>query len=207
MNNFYKRFYTPAIAILFLIGVCGLTIGAVIGVSWTKAEVTPVVIVEPSIGGFKPMEGSSIGNRWSKSQVKPVLLVKPSIGGFVPREGSSIGNRWGKKDVLPVMLVDPSIRGFVPLRPIASGGESINGALQIIPITPSVIENRIDGDFEGWEGETIVKLENRQIWQQSEYHYHYHYAFMPEVLIFKSGSGYKMWVEGVEKAVRVERLK
>lgn len=71
----------------------------------------------------------------------------------------------------------------------------------------SVIETQIDGDFEGWEGETIVKLMNGQIWQQTEYHYHYHYAFMPKVLIYRSGGGYKMKVEGVEKAVGVERLR
>ena len=29
-----------------------------------------------------------------------------------------------------------------------------------------VFESKIDGDFEGWEGETIVKLMNGQIWQQ-----------------------------------------
>ena len=73
--------------------------------------------------------------------------------------------------------------------------------------TSDVIESQIDGDFEGWEGETIVKLMNGQIWQQTEYYYYYHYAFMPKVLIYKSGSGYKMKVEGIEKAVRVKRLK
>ena len=71
----------------------------------------------------------------------------------------------------------------------------------------AVIETQIDGDFEGWEGETIVKLMNGQIWQQTEYHYHYHYAFMPKVLIYRSGGGYKMKVDGVEKAVGVERLR
>lgn len=75
------------------------------------------------------------------------------------------------------------------------------------PSTPSVIETQIDGDFEGWEGETIVKLVNGQIWQQTEYHYHYHYAFMPQVLIYRSGGGYKMKVDGVDKAVGVERLR
>ena len=73
--------------------------------------------------------------------------------------------------------------------------------------TPSIIESKINGDFEGWEGETIVKLYNGQIWQQSEYYYHYHYAFMPKVLVFKSGSGYKMWIEGIKKAISVEKLK
>jgi hypothetical protein len=28
----------------------------------------------------------------------------------------------------------------------------------------SVIETKIDGDFEGWEGETVVKLMNGQVW-------------------------------------------
>jgi hypothetical protein len=70
-----------------------------------------------------------------------------------------------------------------------------------------VIESQIDDDFEGWEGETIVKLTNGQIWQQSEYYYHYHYAFMPKVIIYRTGSGYKMKVDGIEKSVRVERLK
>ncbi len=207
MNNFYKKLCTSVIALPFLMGVCCLAIGAAIGVSWPKAKVTPVVIVEPSIGGFKPIGNSSMLNRWSKSQVEPVLLVKPSIGGFVPREGSNIGNRWGKKDVRPVVIVEPSVSGFVPLRFSNFGGESIGGAPQTIPTISSVIESRIDGDFEGWEGETIVKLSNGQIWQQSEYHYHYHYAFMPEVLIFQSGTGYKMWVEGITKAIGVERLK
>lgn len=73
--------------------------------------------------------------------------------------------------------------------------------------SPSVIESQIDGDFEGWEGETIVKLVNGQIWQQAEYHYEYHYAFMPKVMIYRSGAGYKMKVEGVNQDVAVTQIK
>ncbi|OGP03826.1 MAG: hypothetical protein A2Z93_13355 [Curvibacter sp. GWA2_64_110] len=69
------------------------------------------------------------------------------------------------------------------------------------------MESQIDGDFEGWDGDTVVKLTNGQIWQQSEYHYEYHYAFMPEVLIYPSGGGYKMKVDGADEAVAVRRLK
>lgn len=71
----------------------------------------------------------------------------------------------------------------------------------------TVIESQIDGDFEGWEGETIVKLVNGEIWQQSEYHYEYMYSFMPEVLIYQSGGVYKMKVEGADETVGVIRLK
>lgn len=73
-------------------------------------------------------------------------------------------------------------------------------------LTESTIESQIDGDFEGFEGETIFKLMNGQIWQQSEYWYHYHYAFMPNVIIYKSGSGYKMKVDGVDKSIGVVRI-
>jgi hypothetical protein len=73
--------------------------------------------------------------------------------------------------------------------------------------SPSVIESKIDGEFEGWQGETIVKLVNGQIWQQAEYRYEYHYAFMPDVLIYRSGGGYKMKVKGTDEAVGVLQLK
>src|SRR5271157_2914322 len=62
------------------------------------------------------------------------------------------------------------------------------------PGTGGTIDTRIDGEFKGWEGETIYKMQNGQIWQQSSYHYHYHYAYAPEVLIYPSGGGYKIHV-------------
>jgi len=78
---------------------------------------------------------------------------------------------------------------------------------QVSYTTSDTVEGRIDGDFEGWEGETIVKLMNGEIWQQTEYYYYYHYAYSPKVTIVKSGSTYKMKVDGVSKAVGVVKLK
>ena len=69
------------------------------------------------------------------------------------------------------------------------------------------IESHIDGDFEGFEGETIIKLTNGQIWQQTEYYYHYHYSYMPSVIIFKSDYGYRMQVDGIDKLIGVTKLK
>ena len=87
-------------------------------------------------------------------------------------------------------------------------GKPVNSASDPVEsITDDVIESRIDGDFDEWKGETIVKLTNGQIWQQSEYYYHFHYAFMPKVIIFRSNNGYKMSVEGIEKSVGVIKLK
>jgi hypothetical protein len=71
----------------------------------------------------------------------------------------------------------------------------------------SIIESYIDGDFEGWEGETIFKLSNGQIWQQASYSYTYHYAYSPKVIIFQKDGAYHMSVEGVNDTIRVQRLK
>jgi len=69
------------------------------------------------------------------------------------------------------------------------------------------VESYIAGDFQGWSGETIFKLDNGQIWQQASYSYTYHYAYHPRVTIYRAGGGYKMKVEGLDEVVEVKRLK
>ena len=73
--------------------------------------------------------------------------------------------------------------------------------------TKDVIESQIEGEFEGWEGDTIFKLTNGQIWQQTSYAYTYHYAYRPEVLIIKTDAGYKMKVNGISSSIYVKRIK
>jgi hypothetical protein len=69
------------------------------------------------------------------------------------------------------------------------------------------IESTISGDFEGWSGETIFKLENGQIWEQSEYDYTYSYAYRPDVTIYQTSSGCRMKVEDEEETILVKRIK
>jgi hypothetical protein len=69
------------------------------------------------------------------------------------------------------------------------------------------IETSIDGEFEGWTGETVFKLRNGQIWKQSSYNYTYSYKYSPSVLIFKSGGSCKLKVDGVDGEISVDRLK
>ena len=59
-----------------------------------------------------------------------------------------------------------------------------------------VYEGRIDGDFKGWEGETVYKLQDGHIIQQAGYHYHYHYAYAPAVIIFQTKTGLMVKVDG-----------
>ena len=51
----------------------------------------------------------------------------------------------------------------------------------------SAIESKVDGTWNGWDGDTVVKLVNGPIWEQAEYHYEYRYAYRPDVLIYSSG--------------------
>ena len=72
--------------------------------------------------------------------------------------------------------------------------------------TPA-IESSISGEFKGWDGETIFKLSNGQIWQQSEYDYMYSYSYSPDVTIYSTQSGCRMKVEDEDETILVKRLK
>ena len=117
-------------------------------------------------------------------------------------------------EYLPNVIICPS-KGKLVLK-----GKSLNIARvgnartapprnQARPTAPSadVVESQIDGEFSGWDGETIFKLTNGQIWQQSSYAYTYSYKYRPNVLIFPSGGGFELQVEGMDQRIKVVRLK
>jgi hypothetical protein len=68
------------------------------------------------------------------------------------------------------------------------------------------IESRIDGDFEGWDGDTLFALSNGQFWQQASMSLLLHLALSPRVTICPVAGGYEMWVEGVDKSIYVTPL-
>jgi hypothetical protein len=70
-----------------------------------------------------------------------------------------------------------------------------------------VIESAITGEIEGWDGETIFKLDNGQIWQQAEYDYTYFYEYHPDVTIYQTSAGCRMKVEDEDETVLVKRIK
>lgn len=71
----------------------------------------------------------------------------------------------------------------------------------------NVIETQIDGEFNGWEGETVFKMMNGQVWQQSSYAYMYHYAYSPSVIIYEFKGYWTMKVEDVDETIQVNKLK
>lgn len=110
-----------------------------------------------------------------------------------------------EKEKLRIVLIEKFLLGYEKGK--EDGIEQSVNIIGTQQSIPNVIETQIDGAFKGWEGQTIVKLMNGQVWQQSEYYYHYHYSHMPKVMIFKSGVGYKMKVDGIERSVGVTQLR
>ena len=69
------------------------------------------------------------------------------------------------------------------------------------------IESAITGEVHGWDGETIFKLDNGQIWQQAEYDYTYFYEYHPDVTIYQTRGGCRMKVEDEDETIIVKRIK
>lgn len=93
------------------------------------------------------------------------------------------------------------IEGFdSPILCTRLGGATSN------PSTATVIESRIDGESEGFDGETVFKLRNGQFWIQTDGYYRYRYKYAPEVLIYREGSQYKLKLEGIDRSVTVRQL-
>ncbi len=95
----------------------------------------------------------------------------------------------------------------IAIIPVNGGASAPQGRKAPEASSSEVIESRIDGEFTGWEGETVFKLTNGQIWQQSGYAYRYHYAYSPSVLIVRTSVGYVMQVGGLNSRINVRRLR
>lgn len=78
--------------------------------------------------------------------------------------------------------------------------EDIEELLPVLAVD-KVLKSRIDGDFEGFEGDTVYKLTNGTVWQQVDGRYKYKYAYSPRVLVYKVGGKWKMSVKGITVSV------
>lgn len=60
----------------------------------------------------------------------------------------------------------------------------------------------IAGTWNGWNGNTQLKLTDGSSWKQAEYHYEYHYAYRPDAVL----DGQRLYVEGMSKPVQASRV-
>jgi hypothetical protein len=70
----------------------------------------------------------------------------------------------------------------------------------------TIIESYIDGDWNGWDGDTIIKLANGDIWQQVGANLSLSLGLGNEVFIYKKNNIWFMQVEGEDEAVAVMKI-
>lgn len=70
----------------------------------------------------------------------------------------------------------------------------------------AVVAGRIDGEFLGFDGNTVVRLTNGQDWQQTDQTRTAVPLQNPAVVVVRDGASYLMRVTGIPEWVRVRRL-
>jgi len=60
--------------------------------------------------------------------------------------------------------------------------------------------------FSGLKHGNIYKLNNGQIWEQTDFYIYIYIAVMPKVTIWQDGSVYKMKVDGIDEVVTVKQI-
>ncbi len=87
---------------------------------------------------------------------------------------------------------------------------STNECERFIEIEGAAMElkkkTKINGEFNGWEGESVYELLDGSKWQQAKYKYKYKYKYMPNVKLWKDGSRYYLEVEGMSDKIEVQRV-
>ncbi|MEO3998883.1 hypothetical protein [Mesorhizobium sp. CAU 1732] len=64
------------------------------------------------------------------------------------------------------------------------------------------MRQQVEDEWNGWDGDTIVRLTDGSVWRQEEYHYEYRYAYRPNVTL----SNNIMHVDGMSRSIRVRRI-
>lgn len=65
----------------------------------------------------------------------------------------------------------------------------------------------IEGVFQGWSGETIVKLSNGELWQQADKYVEQSMLPSPSAFVLEKGGAFRLKIDGVDKSVKVVRIK
>jgi hypothetical protein len=65
------------------------------------------------------------------------------------------------------------------------------------------VNSHVRDEWPGWDGDTIVTLDDGTVWQQVEYYYNYRYTYRPAVTLTSD----RMHVDGMSRAVQVRQLR
>ena len=67
-------------------------------------------------------------------------------------------------------------------------------------------ETCIDGDFEGWDGDKVYKLDDGSKWELVSYTYSYTYAYRPKAILWQDNGRFLLQVQGVSDMQEVREV-
>ncbi len=94
-----------------------------------------------------------------------------------------------------------------PEKTASFGQEQLPSAVPAPVTSNPEIATRIAGKFTGWDGRTVFRLENGQVWQQRQAGTYSYRAESPEVTIRRGNFGYYLKVVTTRRQIPVKRLK
>ncbi len=163
---------------------------------WVLHEVTSVVVEDRSTGsGLLPGRAPVRTASGSEYEVSPPLAPRP---GHAPRLIVL------RSDGIFRILVEgrgPELQGrqlSPPRARIGSEGDQVERAV--------VVAGRIEGEFLGFGGASIVQLDNGQRWQQTDGTSIALPLQYPAVVVVRDGSSHLMRVTGISEWIPVRRL-
>jgi hypothetical protein len=69
-----------------------------------------------------------------------------------------------------------------------------------------VAETKINGEFSGWDGETVFELANGQKWQQARFKHQYRFKYMPRVKIWEVDGKHYLEVDCMTEMLPIKRI-
>jgi len=168
----------------------------------------------PVAGQWKHVETTSLAGKLT-GKISNGTIVKTASGGIYEVDEYIYLYEYVYFATVEVLSNGPEFKLIVegikqPLhcRQIRSSAKELSAEPGKLPDGKSdAIESTIVSDFDGLGYQKVYRLQNGQIWEQSEPYIYVYVAVMPRVTIWHDGSSYKMKVDGVDRAVSVQPLK
>ncbi|MFK7912605.1 MAG: hypothetical protein AB8B93_01715 [Pseudomonadales bacterium] len=153
-----------------------------------------------------------------RAQMPPAVFAKAGLDKLSAAE-LRVLERWlqGKRDVVSDgvqagQVADPQASSPAPVpAPVAEAASAASfGEEHLAPRPQSratKIRARIKGEFSGWSGKTLFRLDNGQVWRQRIGGRYRSKLEAPEVEVFKGRFGYYLKLVEGGRQVAVKRVK
>jgi len=157
------------------------------------------------LGKLSPQERQRLAS-WLQRRLdgRPVPIAAPSVAFAV--DGARLEATVAVPQATTVQQAMPAAPVVPPAAEVAAAAEAFGREDVDDDDAPDGIRARIVGRFEGWDGKTLFRLDNGQVWRQTGAGRYKFVADDPEVTIERAAIGYKLRLVETERAVQVRRV-